>query len=204
MKFSLTESKKVVKPSMERLFEGDKQDDANEMFKEVVKAFKYKFICWDLSHMHFVWSATPRTHDGDAKTDQKEVVKYTGSWTKWDTIYVQPNMEQALKFYGLEGKVSVEDLQKQAIAHELAHEIWKYQIDSSCKDKFLKKADDLTFDTPYLHHIDDDDKAEEIFCEYLAYRVTGIWIKCEQSNVQEGVQTSSAAPAATTEPDKKD
>lgn len=176
LKFNV-EGQPKVQPSTETLFQGDVDASADQMFQEVVASFKQKFICFDLSHMKCFFSATPRNHDGDAKTNQAEIIKYTGSWTKQDAIYINPDMTQAMKFYGIEGKVTADELKKQAMAHELAHEIWEYQMDSSCKEKILKKAKDLVFDTPYLHHIDDDDPDEELFCEYMAYRITGVWVK---------------------------
>ena len=156
---------------------GETYADDCDVFKEVVASFKSKFPMWDLSHMHLVVSGTPRNHDGDPKTDQADIVKYTGSWTKLDTIVINNDMTKAIEFYDIADRATKEMLYKQAIGHELAHEIWKYQMNEDCKKRFLQKAKDLTFDTPYLHHIDDDDPDEELFCEYMAYRVTGIWIK---------------------------
>lgn len=157
--------------------EGDKYANDCPVFKEVVASFKAKFPFWDLSHMKLVISASPRNHDGDVVTDEDKIKKYTGSWTKLDTIYISPDMKRAMEFYGTTDRTTEEDMYKQAIAHELCHEIWKYQLCGDCKDGFLQKAKDLKFDTPYLHHIDDDDPDEELFCEYLAYRVTDVWIK---------------------------
>jgi len=158
--------------------EGEKFADDCEVFKEVVASFKAKFPMCDLSHMHLIVSPVPRNHDGDAKTNQADIVKYTGSWTKLDTIVINPDMKKAMEFYGVTDRTTEEDMYKQAIAHELAHELYEYGMNSDCIDRIIKKAEDLKFDTPYLHHIDDDDPKEELFCEYMAYRVTGIWIKC--------------------------
>ena len=157
--------------------ENETFDDDCEVFKGIVRSFKEKFPMWDLSHMHLIVSPTPRNHDGDAKTNEADIIKYTGSWTKHDTIVINSDMSKALEFYGIKDRATAEMLYKQAIGHELAHEIWEYQIDGKCKERILQKARDLTFDTPYLHHIDDDDPDEELFCEYMSYRVTGIWIR---------------------------
>lgn len=176
MSIKLGESKQSVSASLENLKDEKFADDCS-IFQEVLKSFKDKFPMWDLSHMHLIVSPIPRNHDGDAKTNKADIIKYTGSWTKNDVIVINSDMTNAIKFYDVADRATAEILYKQAIGHELAHEIWKYQIDDECKKRFLQKAKDLTFDTPYLHHIDDDDPDEELFCEYLAYRVTGIWIR---------------------------
>lgn len=173
-----TNGERKISPSLESL-NGDVNSSSNQMFTDIVRSFKEKFPMWDLSHMKCVMSSQPRNHDGDVKTNQADVIKYTGSWTKLDTIVINSDMKSAIEFYGIADRANQEILQKQAIGHELAHEIWKYQIDGDCRDRILQKAKDLTFDTPYLHHIDDDDPDEELFCEYMSYRVTGIWIKCK-------------------------
>ena len=172
-KFSIP---KTAKPATEGLFQGDNHNDKDPVFQEVVAAFKDK-LGIDLTHMCFVESKVPRNHDGDAKTNQADIIKYTGSWTKHNAIYINPQMEDAIKFYGLEGKATPEQFKKQAIAHELAHEIYEYPLDDCLVASMLKKAEDMRFDTAYLHHIDDDDPKEELFCEYMAYRLTGIWFK---------------------------
>jgi len=189
MKFKMSTAKDI-KPSLESIeAEQVDADKIGAMFQEVVKAFKDKFCCFDLSHMRCFTSPIPINHDGDPKTNEADKIKYTGSWTKLDKIYVNPDMTKAMEFYGITGQVSQEDLQKQAIAHELAHELYEYQMGDDCIEKILKKAEDLKFDTPYLHHIDDDDPKEELFCEYMAYRVTGIWVKIVEK------QATVAAPA---------
>lgn len=180
MKIKLSMPASKISPSTEGLhtgLSGETYADDCEIFKEVVASFKAKFPMWDLSHMHLIVSPTPRNHDGDPKTNEADKVKYTGSWTKLDTIVINSDMSKAIKFYGIADQADDKVLYKQAIAHELAHEIWKYQATHEFKRMFIQKAQDLTFDTPYLHHIDDDDPTEELFCEYMAYRVTGIWIK---------------------------
>lgn len=156
---------------------GDVQASEDQMFKEVIASYKEKFPMCDLSHMKMLVSATPRNHDGDAKTEQSEIIKYTGSWTKLDTIVINPDMKKAIEFYKVEGKTTEEQMKRQAIAHELAHELWYYGMDERYRYRILRKAQDLKFDTPYLHHIGDDEPDQELFCEYMAYRVTGIWIK---------------------------
>lgn len=160
--------------------EGDTSASSDDqMFADIVKSYKEKFPLWDLSHMKMIKSSDPRNHDGDVKTDELERKKFTGSWTKLDTIVINSNMDTALEFYGIKDRVSAEDLTRQAIAHELAHEIWKYQGAEFTGHGFLRKAKDICFDTPYLHHIGDDNPDEELFCEYIAYRVTGVWVKCK-------------------------
>lgn len=157
---------------------GDKESSDNELFKSIIASYKEKFPMCDLSHMKMIMSPTPRNHDGDAKTNRAEIVKYTGSWTKLDTIVINTDMTKAIEFYGVGDRADNDTMTRQAIGHELAHELWHYGMSDECKERILKKAEDLKFDTPYLHHIDDDDPKEELFCEYMSYRVTGIWIKC--------------------------
>lgn len=134
---------------------------------------EYKKEGYDLSHMKAEFSDTPRYTDGrEVPAEEMDPDAFGGSWTNTGTVYINPNREGPMTFYGQNGTKDPEEFSRAIMAHELAHEIYKNHATDEDKEKVRKAIAAEGFTTDYLangvapHKMD-----EEGFAEYMARKV---------------------------------
>ena len=136
-----------------------------DIISKVLQSYKDKYGL-DLNYMKFIEDPTPRFNNGKKVPETLGIVP-GGSWTKHKKIYLAPDMQPAMKAYGV-----TEDKNKfiaRIIAHELGHEVYN---NSPWKDRLRKmiaaKIAEDNFNTAYLDSVKPDRMEEEAFAEYLA------------------------------------
>ena len=141
----------------------------NPAMDYVLKKYKELYGI-DLSDMNLVYSDVPRYSNGKPATDLIDKNKYAGSWGLGKKIYLNPDMSQVIKNYGLD--VDEDTFTKRILAHELAHEI-EHRGYKDLMNKILKQVEKDKFTTPYLDEYDKPDKKynSEAFAEYLASKL---------------------------------
>ena len=138
----------------------------DEIFKQIVQAYKDSYN-YDLSHMKLQLSDTPTYNNG--KPADIPVEQWGGNWVRDGRVLLNKNLKPVAKHYKFKG--SIDDLKKQLLAHELAHEIEMKLADKTFKKQILDTAHKQKFTTEYLDTLDKSNKDnfnKELFCEYLA------------------------------------
>lgn len=141
----------------------------NDALKDVVKKYKEKYGI-DLSDMKLENSDIPRYPNGRSAADAIDKGKYAGSWGLGKKIYLNPDMSEVIKNYGLD--TDEDTFTKRIIVHELAHEV-EHRGNKELVDEVLKQVEREKFTTPYLSEYDKKDKKynSEAFAEYIASKM---------------------------------
>ena len=136
------------------------------IIKDILKRYKKKYNK-DLYYMDIIESNYPTLNDGETKANIP-LNQWGGNWTKNKIIYINKNLKPVKDYYKFKGNIN--DLKKQLIAHELAHEIESINTNKNFKQEIIDKALKSNFSTEYLDTINKNNKQylTELFCEYLA------------------------------------
>lgn len=150
------------------------QNQIKRIFQDVVK--KYKKFGFDLSNVKLQFSMIPITTDGTIST-KISIHEYGGCWTKQSIIFINPVIEEVIKYYNKDKQLTQKDILinvEQIIAHELAHEVYNKCTDDY-KTQIINEAIKMNFNTVYLKHrkLSQQKYKEELFCEYLSYSILG-------------------------------
>lgn len=127
----------------------------------------------DLFYIGLKISNIPENKHGDI--DQNHIEKFAGCFVPDNNyIVINPEPEQALKFYNVEIKKK-RDLDKffyHIIAHELFHAVYQNFYSDEIKHA-IEKIKEENFETSYLKKYKAIHKEydEELFCEYMASRL---------------------------------
>lgn len=141
----------------------------DSVFKDVISKYMQLFK-FDLSYLRLISTKTPRYTNGYPAKFPLE--QFGGCWTKLGVVYLNSDLAPVVKFYGLKDK-STTNLKRVLIAHELAHDIYNNHASDEFKQKYVDKAKEENFTTPYLDHVRENKLREETFCEYMAAIITG-------------------------------
>lgn len=141
----------------------------NPAMDYVLKKYKELYGI-DLSDMNLEYSDIPRYPNGKSAEDIIDKNKYAGSWGLGKKIYINPNMSEVIKNYGLD--IDEDTFTKHMIAHELAHEV-EHRGNKDLMNKILKQVEKEKFTTPYLDEYDKSDRKynSEAFAEYIASKL---------------------------------
>lgn len=134
---------------------------------DIIRRYKDKYNI-DLSYMKARHSKYPRFNNGKINKDMPSGA-FGGSWSSNNTIYLNPNLKEVIKYYNLED--DEDDLRNSILAHELAHEIYKRKATKELISNTLASIAKEKFTTPYLKTVDKRKLDEEAFCEYLANKI---------------------------------
>ena len=132
---------------------------------------RYASIGVDLSYMDCRLSTMPRYNDGSVSFEIPPE-EFGGSWTKNRIVYINRYPERVVEHWGLD--MTVPEFVEWIIAHELGHEVWKNVASEEMKRFIVNRAARSGFTTAYLETVPKHKRNEETFCEYMAFRLTGV------------------------------